>query len=98
MMLHRVRFKFQVSQRMLPFIHSTLNELKILELNCPEGSIPCWIFLCCLEVVQMCQKYAETVHVDACSYYTASLLEECSDKVTSFFFLEVVFILFFLII
>lgn len=71
---------WEVSQRMLPFIHSTLNELKILELNCPEGSIPCWIFLCCLEVVQMCQKYAETVHVDACSYYTASLLEECSDK------------------
>lgn len=59
-----------------------MNEIKILEIEYPDGAIACWIFLCCLEIVFMCQNFNETAQVDACSQYTAPLLELGTVKVS----------------
>ncbi|XP_065222101.1 trafficking protein particle complex subunit 10 isoform X2 [Planococcus citri] len=66
---------WEIAHRTLPFIHNCLNEIKILEIEYPNGAIACWIFLCCFEIIFMCQNFNETAQVDACSQFTAPLLE-----------------------
>ena len=41
----------QVSKRCLNFLHNTLQELNIMEMECTEGSKEIWVCLCALEVL-----------------------------------------------
>ncbi|XP_078485701.1 trafficking protein particle complex subunit 10-like [Ciona intestinalis] len=41
----------EVTQRMHYFLHSIVTEVEILEINVPPGALACWIFMCCLELV-----------------------------------------------
>ena len=62
-----------------------MNELRILEIQRPEGSVECWAFLCALEVLQACQTSTmntdNTQMLDLCSLHTASLWALARDKV-----------------
>ena len=71
-----------------------MQELYILEVPCPAGSIACWIFLSTLEVVQTCEfkskealsrdsgdnRKSSTVHVQQYCLYTAELWAYCRQK------------------
>ena len=71
-----------------------MQELYILEVPCPAGSIACWIFLSTLEVVQTCEfkskealsrdstdnRMSSTVHVQQYCLYTAELWAYCRQK------------------
>lgn len=75
----------QVAQRCLSFVHNTLGELRILEIQRPEGAVECWAFLCALEVLHSCQTLNVNIdngqQLDLCSLYTASLWALARDKV-----------------
>ncbi|XP_030850473.1 trafficking protein particle complex subunit 10 isoform X3 [Strongylocentrotus purpuratus] len=63
----------EVAYRAQNFMHNCVQELKILEVSMPQGSIACWVFLSCLEVLQKCEKSSDTAHINTYSHYTASL-------------------------
>jgi hypothetical protein len=73
---------FQIAQRSLPFLHNCIKELEILEISAPPGAVACWVFLCCLEVLQTCERFNDSGQVEAYSLYTASLWAYARDKVT----------------
>lgn len=84
----KIKTRQQIAQRCLSFIHNTLSELQILEIQKPEGAVECWAFLCALEVLHACQlsmANSENNHdnqqVDRCSIHTASLWAVAKDKV-----------------
>ncbi|KAG7201711.1 hypothetical protein KM043_004436 [Ampulex compressa] len=83
-MLLSLNKPWEVAQRCLSFVHNTLSELRILEVQRPEGSIECWSFLCALEVLQACQlsSYSKdnNQQQDLCSLHTASLWALARDK------------------
>jgi hypothetical protein len=72
---------FQIAQRSLPFLHNCIKELEILEISAPPGAVACWVFLCCLEVLQTCERFNDSGQVEAYSLYTASLWAYARDKV-----------------
>ncbi|XP_050448380.1 trafficking protein particle complex subunit 10 [Cataglyphis hispanica] len=78
---------WEVAQRCLSFVHNTLGELRILEVQKPEGSIECWSFLCALEVLQACQLSIYNIdnnqQLDLCSLHMASLWALARDKLGS---------------
>ena len=49
-------FILQVAKRTLTFLHNVIQELQIMEISCPAGSVACWVFLSTLEVLLTCQK------------------------------------------
>ncbi|KAI5699266.1 hypothetical protein M8J75_000144 [Diaphorina citri] len=71
---------WELAQRTLGFLHNCLNELNILEIPRSPGSVACWVFLCCLEVLHTCDKFQDTSQVEACSQYTAGLWAYTRDK------------------
>lgn len=75
----------QMAERCLSFVHNTLSELRILEVQKPEGSVDCWAFLCALEVLQACQmtnlSSDNQQQIELCSLYTASLWDLARGKV-----------------
>ncbi|XP_043280615.1 trafficking protein particle complex subunit 10 [Venturia canescens] len=76
-MLLLLNTPWEVAQRCLSFVYNTLSELKILEVQRPEGAVECWAFLCALEVLQACQLSAAKTNngqqLDLCSLHTAGL-------------------------
>ncbi|XP_017879801.1 trafficking protein particle complex subunit 10 isoform X2 [Ceratina calcarata] len=86
-MLLALNKPWEVAQRCLSFVHNTLSELRILEVQHPEGSIECWSFLCALEVLQACQLSSYNIdnnqQLDLCSLHTASLWALARDKLGS---------------
>ncbi|XP_077981439.1 trafficking protein particle complex subunit 10-like [Glandiceps talaboti] len=79
-LLFELQRPWEVAQRSLPFMHNTVHELQILELPLPVGSVACWVFLSCLEVLQMCERYGTSSQVDAYTHYTASLWAYAREK------------------
>lgn len=71
---------WEMAQRALSFLHNCVNELHILEVSAPEGTIACWIFLVCLEVLYACENYNGTAQVEAYSLYAAGLWSYARDK------------------
>ncbi|KAL7300310.1 hypothetical protein TKK_0006940 [Trichogramma kaykai] len=82
-MLLALNRPWEVAQRCLTFVHDTINELRILEIQKPEGSIECWAFLCALEVLNACQASIDSSQMDLCSLHTASLWALARDKLES---------------
>nr|XP_018911328.1 PREDICTED: trafficking protein particle complex subunit 10 [Bemisia tabaci] len=70
---------WEVASRCISFCNNCINELDILEVSCPPGAVACWVWLCCIEVLNTCQKYTDSKVVSACSLYTARLWD-CATK------------------
>ena len=93
-MLLKMNKPWEVARRCLTFLHNVVQELNILEVPCPAGSIACWIFLSTLEVVQVCElkskeafannssdnRKSSTAHVQQYCLYTAELWAYCRKK------------------
>ena len=52
------------------------------QIQLPEGSLACWVFLSCLEVLQTSEKLNDPNQSNAHSLYTASLWDYARRKVT----------------
>ncbi|XP_071496038.1 trafficking protein particle complex subunit 10-like [Diadema antillarum] len=72
-LLFLLKRPWEVAYRAQNFMHNCVQELKILEVSMPEGSIACWVFLSCLEVLQKCERSSDAAHINTYSHYTASL-------------------------
>nr|XP_054753568.1 trafficking protein particle complex subunit 10-like [Lytechinus pictus] len=72
-LLFLLKKPYEVAYRAQNFMHNCVQELKILEVSMPQGSIACWVFLSCLEVLQKCEKSSDAAHINTYSHYTASL-------------------------
>ncbi|KAG8193047.1 hypothetical protein JTE90_028159 [Oedothorax gibbosus] len=71
---------WEMAQRTLPFLHNCISELKILEVVMPPGSIACWVFLSCFEVLQICEKFSDTTQIKEYSLYCAGLWAYAREK------------------
>ncbi|XP_014670123.1 PREDICTED: trafficking protein particle complex subunit 10-like isoform X2 [Priapulus caudatus] len=72
-LLLTLRRPWEVAQRSLPFMHNCVNELNLLEIAMPKGSVYCWVFLSCLEVLDKCESASHLTEFESYSLYTASL-------------------------
>lgn len=72
-----------MAERCLPFLHTCVRELSLLEVQAPPGSVNCWLFLAAMEVLHACERYnrsSQTNQVEAYSLHTAALWEYASRK------------------
>ena len=88
---------FQVAKRCLSFLHNGVQELSILDISCPKGSVACWVLLSALEVLQTCRDFSQnstSTQVQQYCFYTAELWSYCREKMLLlgefffFFFLQ----------
>lgn len=47
----------------------------------PPGSVACWVFLSCFEVLQTCEKFSDTSQIKEYSLYCAGLWAYAREKV-----------------
>lgn len=71
-----------MASRCLPFLHTCIRELSILEITAPPGAVWCWLFLAGMEVLQICDKFNHADQVEEYSLHTAALWEYASQKVS----------------
>ncbi|XP_071041764.1 trafficking protein particle complex subunit 10 isoform X2 [Parasteatoda tepidariorum] len=71
---------WEVAQRTLPFLHNCISELKSLEVSMPPGSVACWVFLSCFEILQTCEKFSDTSQIKEYSLYCAGLWAYAREK------------------
>ncbi|XP_014279644.1 trafficking protein particle complex subunit 10 [Halyomorpha halys] len=72
----------EVAERTLPFLHNCIRELYMLEVACPVGSVPTWVFLSSIEILQICDTYTDSVHVEQYSRYTAGIWAYARQKLS----------------
>ncbi|XP_038059010.1 trafficking protein particle complex subunit 10-like isoform X2 [Patiria miniata] len=72
-LLFTMQRPWEVAHRAQSYLHNCVQELKMLEVSMPTGSMACWVFLSCLEVLQSCEKYTDSSNVENYSHFTASL-------------------------
>ncbi|XP_050441422.1 trafficking protein particle complex subunit 10 [Adelges cooleyi] len=63
-----------VAERALKFLHQAVSDLKTLEIECPPGSVACWVLQCCTQILLICQSVKNSLTLEECSYHTAPLL------------------------
>ena len=81
--LHFPYLFIQVARRCLSFLHNGVQELSILDINCPQGSVACWVLLSALEVLQTCRDFSQnstSTQVQQYCFYTAELWSYCREK------------------
>ena len=84
-MLLQLKKPWEVAQRCLSFVHDTFNELRILEIQKPDGSVECWAFLCALEVLHACELITPSVESKhLLDLHTATLWALARNKVNLF--------------
>jgi len=74
---------WEVARRCLSFLHNGVQELSILDINCPQGSVACWVLLSALEVLQTCRDFSQnstSTQVQQYCFYTAELWSYCREK------------------
>ncbi|XP_065074788.1 trafficking protein particle complex subunit 10 [Ochlerotatus camptorhynchus] len=74
---------WEIAERLLPFLFSTLREIDALKLETPEGALACWEFVCALEVLNLCDKVQESKDIHKCSQYSAPIWNLAKDKLYS---------------
>ncbi|XP_066249136.1 trafficking protein particle complex subunit 10 isoform X1 [Euwallacea similis] len=79
-MLLLVNKVWEMASRCLPFLHTCVRELTVLEITAPPGAVWCWLFLAGLEVLQICDKFNQADQVEEYSLHTAALWEYTSQK------------------
>ncbi len=63
-----------MARRSLSFLHNCVQELSLLDVAHPDGSLACWIFLSCLEILLTCEQYSDSSNrIQLYCLYTASL-------------------------
>lgn len=63
------------------FLYQTVSDLKTLEIECPEGSVACWVLQCCTQILVICQSIKKPELLEECSHHTAPLLYYSLNKV-----------------
>lgn len=48
----------------------------------PPGSVACWVFLSCFEILQTCEKFSDTSQIKEYSLYCAGLWAYAREKVS----------------
>ncbi|XP_014773822.1 trafficking protein particle complex subunit 10 [Octopus bimaculoides] len=72
---------WEIAERAVAYLHNTVQEMKTLEIEMPEGSLACWVFLSCLEVLHTSDKLNNsTEKLNSHSLYTASLWDYARKK------------------
>lgn len=75
------------------FLYQTVSDLKTLEIECPRGSVACWVLQCCTQILAICQSVKKPELLEECSHHTAPLLYYSLKKVmTNYYYLSVIFI------
>lgn len=75
------------------FLYQTVSDLKTLEIECPQGSVACWVLQCCTQILAICQSVKTPELLEECSHHTAPLLYYSLKKVlTNYHNLSVIFI------
>ncbi|XP_037817828.1 trafficking protein particle complex subunit 10 [Lucilia sericata] len=68
-----------IAKRLLGFLFSTLREVELIKLECQEGALACWEFVCALEVLQVCELSMEPQEV-TCFQHCAPIWNLAKDK------------------
>uniref|UniRef100_A0AAG5CNJ8 Trafficking protein particle complex subunit 10 n=1 Tax=Anopheles atroparvus TaxID=41427 RepID=A0AAG5CNJ8_ANOAO len=71
---------WEIAERLLPFLFSTLREIEALKLDTPEGAMACWEFVCALEVLNLCDKVQESKDIYKCSQFSAPIWNLAKEK------------------
>ena len=79
-LLNSLGYQFEIAQRLFPFLFSTLKEIEALRLETYNGSLSCWQFVNCLEVLNLCDCVNGTENIIKCSQHTASIWNLAKDK------------------
>lgn len=79
-LLENLENQWEIAQRLFPFLFSTLREIDALRLEVYSGSLACWQFVNCLEVLNLCDGVIGTENIIRCSQYTASIWSLAKDK------------------
>lgn len=80
-MILKVHNPLEMAKRSLSFLHNSVQEINILELSFPKGSIACWVFLSCLEILLTYEKYSDSSNrIQLYCLHTASLWEYARNK------------------
>ncbi|XP_034486266.1 trafficking protein particle complex subunit 10 isoform X2 [Drosophila innubila] len=69
----------EIAKRLLGFLFSTLREVEYIKLDCQEGALCCWEFVCALEVLQLCEQAMEPNEV-TCFQHCAPIWNLAKDK------------------
>lgn len=79
-LLNAMNQQWEIAQRLFPFLFSTLRETEALRLETYHGSLSCWQFVNCLEVLNLCDCVNGTENIIKCSQFTASIWNLAKDK------------------
>ncbi|XP_061176418.1 trafficking protein particle complex subunit 10-like [Saccostrea echinata] len=69
-----------IPKRAMEFLHNTVQEIHKLKVTMPVGSIDCWVFLSCLEILNKCENFMGSDPIKSYSLYTASLWDYARKK------------------
>ncbi|EDW42101.1 trafficking protein particle complex subunit 10 isoform X2 [Drosophila sechellia] len=69
----------EIAKRLLNFLFSTLREVEFIKLECQEGALCCWEFVCALEVLQLCEQAMEPNEL-TCFQHCAPIWNLAKDK------------------
>lgn len=76
---------WEIAERLLGFLFSTLREIDALKIETSDGSLACWEFICALEVLQICEQVNDPNDIHKCFQYSAPIWNLAKDKVCIFF-------------
>lgn len=79
-LLNAMNNQWEIAQRLFPFLFSTLKETEAIRLETYQGSLACWQFVNCLEVLHLCDCVIGNENIIKCSQYTASIWNLAKDK------------------
>lgn len=79
-LLHAMNHQWEIAQRLFPFLFSTMRETEAIRLEAYQGSLACWQFVNCLEVLNLCDCVVGTENIIKCSQNTASIWNHAKDK------------------
>ncbi|XP_025413073.1 trafficking protein particle complex subunit 10 isoform X2 [Sipha flava] len=65
---------WHVAERALMFLHQSVSDLKTLEIECPQGSVACWVLQCCAQILVIYKSVKKPELLEECSHHTAPLL------------------------
>ncbi|XP_053670103.1 trafficking protein particle complex subunit 10 [Anopheles nili] len=71
---------WEIAERLLPFLFSTLREIEALKLDTPQGALACWEFVCALEVLNLCDTVQESKDIYKCSQFSAPIWNLAKEK------------------
>ncbi|XP_055852536.1 trafficking protein particle complex subunit 10 [Episyrphus balteatus] len=69
----------EIAERLLNFLFSTLREIEVIKVDCQEGALQCWEFVCAREVLQICDQAMEPDEV-ICFQHCAPIWNLAKDK------------------